>query len=379
MQRILLPLLLFITGIVAAQNISTPYDRYLAKEKHRRTFNGAALVVRRGEVLLNKAYGMENIEEQRQNDTTTLFRIGSLSKAFTSTAILMLQEQNKLRLSDTVSKYLPAYPNGGKITIEQLLSHTAGVFEYLQVKEITELADDAPPIDLDKLISHFSEKGLTIRPGEKFAYSNSNYILLAAIVEKITGEKFEGVVRRLILDPLQMKNTGFDFIGADQSQKATGYLAMATARSVADFDSTYAPGCGSMYSTTGDIYLFYQAIRNNTLMREESKQDAFTKRKGDYGLGWFNERKQQRTCISHAGGVPGFVANLQFYPGEDLCVIVLSNDMERDIFTDSDNLARIALKNDRSKRDAARKEKILPGTIRGNPARYSTATNSLTE
>lgn len=328
-----------------SQSIDQQLDSYLSKPIKKKNFNGTALVVHQGRILLHKGYGFRNATAHALNDTATIYRIGSVSKPFTAAAILQLAEAGKLSLSDTIGKFLPGYPHGGSITVEQLLTHSSGVKEYLAIKAIQELPDNAPPTTLEKLIGHFKDEPLAIRPGEKFAYSNSNYILLAAIVKQVTGEQFEQVVRRRIFEPLGMRHSGFDFKHITDTNKATGYTDIVQGKPIAeDFDSTWAPGCGSLYTTAMDLYRWYQGLYNGTVFSDSTREQAFTRRKADYGYGWFNEKKKGRTCISHAGGVPGFVANIQFYPGQDLCIILLSNEPERDIFLDSDRIGEMVLR-----------------------------------
>lgn len=347
MHKIFTPvILLLITGCVTAQDITQQLDNYLSRAQQKNMLNGTVLVAHHGNILLYKGYGYKNIHTKTLNDTATIYRIGSLSKPFTATVVLRLAEQHKLTLQDPIATYLPEYPHGDSITIEHLLTHSSGIKEYLSIKAIQQLPDGAPPVSLQQLIAYFSNEPLTIRPGEKYSYSNSNYIVLSAIIEKITGEKFEHVVRRMIFEPAGMQHSGFDFKHVKDGNKSTGHTSIKQNTTIPeDFDSTYAPGCGSMYSTAMDIYQWYKALYNGKVLQDSTREQAFIRRKGDYGYGWINEKKRGKTCISHAGGVPGFLANLQFYPKEELCVIILSNDTERDIFIDSDKLAGIVLHN----------------------------------
>jgi CubicO group peptidase (beta-lactamase class C family) len=346
MRRLFSPvLLLMISSTMMAQDISSRLDNYLSRPRKKNNFNGTVLVVHRGNILLHKGYGYKNAVTRTSNDTGTIYRVGSLSKPFTAAIVLRLAEQHALSFQDNIDKYLKDYPHGDSITIEQLLTHSSGIKEYLEIKEIQQTPDSAPPVSMEKLIGYFRNEPLVMRPGEKFAYSNSNYILLAAIVEKITGKKFEHVVRCDIFEPLGMGHSGFDFKHIADTNKSTGHLSVKKVIAIPeDFDSTYAPGCGSMYTTTTDLYQWYKGLYNGKVFNDSLREQAFTPRQSDYGYGWFSEKKRGRTCISHAGGVPGFVANLQFYPREELCIIMLSNDNERDIFTDSDNLAGMVLR-----------------------------------
>ena len=190
------------------------------------------------------------------------------------------------------------------------------------------MPDDAPPVSIEKLISYFKDEQISMTPGEKFSYSNSNYILLASIIEKVTGEKFETVVRQYILEPLQMDHSGFDFKNLADTNKSTGHNSYKNnfTDSVIDFDSTYAPGCGSMYTTAMDLYKFYKGLNSELIVKSETLEQAFIPRKWKYGYGWFDYNLYGKKCISHAGGVPGFYANLQFFPDDDdVCIVLLSN------------------------------------------------------
>lgn len=314
---------LFLGVRAQAQEISLKLDKYLSKPG---TFNGTALVVYKGNVILYKGYGYKNKIQGTFNDTVAIFRIGSLSKPFTATVIMRLEQDGRLRVQDPVSKYLPDYPEGDSITIEQLLIHHSGVKEYLAVKAIQQLPDSAPPISMEQLISYFKDEPRFIKPGEKFPYSNSNYILLASIVEQVTGEKFEHVVRKIIFDPLQMQHSGFDFMNLKNQDKSTGHkLIKKKMVTVTDFDSTYAPGCGSMYSTAMDLYKWYKGLYSGKVISDSTRERAFIPRQWKYGYGWFRYSVYGKKCISHAGGVPGFVADMKFFPDDDLCIILLNN------------------------------------------------------
>lgn len=312
---------------LTAQGVAEQLDDYTSRPKKNNYFNGTVLVVEKGNKLLYLGSGYKNAGTQAVNDTNTIYRIGSLSKPFTATVILKLAENNRLSLQDKLSKYIPDFPRADSITIEHLLTHSSGVKDYLEVKAIQQLADDAPPVALDKLIAYFKNEPPGIRPGEKFSYSNSNYILLAYIIEKVTGEKFERTVRKYIFEPLHMDHSGFDFKNLPDSNKSTGHSSLKNnyTDTIVDFDSTYAPGCGSMYTTAMDLYKFYKGLYGGFLIKDSTREEAFIPRKWKYGYGWFGYTLYGKKCISHAGGVPGFYADLKFFPDDDVCIVLLSN------------------------------------------------------
>ena len=328
---------------VQAQSTTANIDKYLHVNQKGHPFNGTALVAYKGNILLYKGYGYRKIGAKTLADTSsTIYRIGSLSKPFTATVIMKLLQEGRLSLRDRLSAYLPGYPKGDSITIENLLTHSSGIKDYLEVKSVQQLPDSAPPVSMDRLISWFKDEPLGDKPGNKFAYSNSNYILLAAIVEKITGQKFEQVVREMIFAPLRMDHSGFDFLHLADRDKSTGYTRnKQQLLPVTDFDSTYAPGCGSVYTTAMDIYKFYNGLCTNQLIDSRTRALAFTPHQWLYGYGWFTYSLYGRKCISHAGGVPGFLSNLEFYPDDDLCIVLLSNISEGDLVGRADKIASL--------------------------------------
>lgn len=297
-------------------------DEYLAGPG---VFNGTALVVYKGKTLLHKGYGFKNNSQGSLNDTSTIFRIGSLSKSFTAAVIMRLVQEGRIHVSDPLSAYIPGYPQGDSIALEQLLTHHSGIKEYLLVKAVRDLPDGAPPVTMQQMIDYFKDEGRKINTKKPFQYSNSNYVLLAAVIEKVTGVKFEHYLRAMIFDPLQMQHSGFDFLHLSNPDKATGYEFKKKIKAVTDFDSSYAPGCGSMYATTGDLFAWYKGLYSGKVLNDSTREAAFVPRNWKYGYGWFSYTLYGKRCISHPGGIPGFVADMKFFPDDDLCIILLSN------------------------------------------------------
>jgi CubicO group peptidase (beta-lactamase class C family) len=335
-------ILIVLSVCLQAQDLSGKIENYLSAIRTRNTFNGTALIVHKGKILLYKAYGYKDLKNKIANDTSTIYRIGSLSKPFTAALIMLMEQEQRLRLQDPLSTYIPDFPKGHSITIEELLTHSSGIKDYLQVKSVQRLPDTAPPVPMDTLISYFSSEPLIRLPEQKFSYSNSNYILLARIVEKITGKKFERVVREKIFEPLHMDHSGFDFKHLASAGKATGHVRNKSKfTATVDFDSTYAPGCGSMYASAMDLYRFYRGLCTDRIFDPATRQRIFTPRHWLYGYGWFVYDLYGRRCISHAGGVPGFICNLQFYPDDDLCIVLLSNTDGGDMIELSDTISSL--------------------------------------
>jgi len=327
---------------IFAQNLPEKIDHYLRQTNTRNKFNGTALVVYQDKILLYRGYGFKNAARKILNDTATIFRIGSISKSFTAAVILHLAENNRLNIDDLLEKYIRDYPDGNKISIRDLLNHTSGIPEYLFAKGYDH-EDFTKPISIDRLISFFKNGKLLFPPGQKFSYSNSNYTLLAYIIEKITGKKYEDVVRTMIFQPLQMDHSGLNFRNLADTNKATGYknIYKKKSESPAVSDSTHEIGSGSIYATVMDLYRWQQSFSSNNILMTTSIHAAFTPNLFHYGFGWFIDTAYGKLNIFHGGGIPGFVAHIQQFPGDKLYIILLSNNSYCDLAEMGNKIAAI--------------------------------------
>ena len=302
-------------------------DNYLISANKAYKLNGSVLIAQKGKVLLHKAYGLANVTTQLPHDTLIRFPILSLTKSFTATAILKLQEEGKLSLKDKISKYFPDYQYGDKVTIENLLTHSSGINNYTDIVGEEDSSIVNHPISKERILEVFYTKPLEFSPGSRFSYSNSGYFLLGLIIEKVTGKPYEQFIRERILSPLGMTNSGFDFNNLPQTIKAQGYniFDATQQRPYKQYDSTYAYSAGAMYSTTGDLYKFAQAIASNKILSSETWRVAFKPRINDYGYGWKIGNLFGRDYIRHDGGYPGFMSDFIYYPKEDITIIILNN------------------------------------------------------
>ena len=289
-------------------------------------FNGAALVAKNGVILLNKGYGYRNAADKIANTEQTVFQLGSVTKQFTSAIILKLQQEKKLSVSDKLSKYFPGYPKGDSITIEHLLTHTSGIFNYTNDGNFmaNEVAKSA---SREKIMAFFKDRPLDFSPGTGWNYSNSGYSLLGYIIEDVTKIPYEQVVRKYIFTPLQMTHSGFDFTHLKINEKATGYFKLNDKEIIASpiVDSTVAYSAGAIYSTTGDLYLWHKALQQNKILSKEQQEKAYTPVKNRYGYGWSIDSVEGKRRVSHGGGIHGFVTTISRVPGDDICIVLLSN------------------------------------------------------
>jgi CubicO group peptidase (beta-lactamase class C family) len=324
MKKLLLILFTyFITSCSYGQVTPASLDSLVSTYAKKSAFNGSVLVAQKGKILLEKGYGFKNKKDNTHNTANTIYQIGSITKQFTSAIILQLVEKQKMTLKDKLSKYIPAYPMGDSITVENLLTHTSGIFNYTNDEHFMKTSSERP-ISRDSLLKLFEYKPLDFPPGSSWSYSNSGYILLGIIIEKVTHKSYFQVVRENIFKPLQMYHTGFDFTDLKSPDKAIGYSSdFSTAVGIVDSSVSFA--AGAIYTTVGDLYKWDQALYTNRLVSQALLQKAFTPYKSNYGYGWQITTEHNKKVTEHGGGITGFVSFILRVPEDQLCIITLSN------------------------------------------------------
>ena len=288
-------------------------------------FMGAALVARGSQVLFSKGYGSANLEWDVPNSPNTKFRLGSVTKQFTAASILLLEERGKLSVNDPVKKYLPDAPAAwDKITIFHVLTHTSGIPNFTGFPDYDKLRPFAATAE--QLVARFRDKPLDFEPAEKWSYSNSGYVLLGYLIEKISGDSYEKFVRENIFTPLGMKDSGYDSNSAIMPHRASGYVAVKNGYESAGFVHMSIPhGAGALYSTTEDLLKWEQGLFGGKLLQAASLEKMTTPFKNNYAFGLQVDTAGGRKVISHGGGIEGFVTELEYYPDDKLTVVVLEN------------------------------------------------------
>jgi len=288
-------------------------------------FMGSVLVARGNEIVLDKGYGFANLEWDIPNSSSTKFRLGSITKQFTAASILLLEERGKLNVSDPVKKYMPDAPAAwDKVTIFNLLTHTSGIPSFTSFPDYASLEPfTTTPAQLVKL---FRDKPLDFAPGEKWSYSNSGYVLLGYLVEKISGESYERFVQGNIFTPLGMKDSGYDSNSAIIPRRAAGYSPGPDGPVNAGFINMTVPlSAGGLYSTTDDLLRWEQGLFGGKLLSSAALQKMTTPFKEDYACGLMVHTVNGHKVIEHGGGIEGFTTMLAYYPEDKLTVVVLSN------------------------------------------------------
>ena len=288
-------------------------------------FMGSVLVVREDEPLLRAGFGMANLEHNVPNTPTTKFRIGSVSKQFTAAGILLLAEWGDLSLRGAVEDYLDGIPpEWSEVTIHSLLTHTSGMPNFTSFEQYPQVK--MFPTTPRQMMSQWIELPLDFSPGMSWAYSNSGYVTLAAIIEELSDESWEQFLVNNLLTPLDLHNTGHDSNQAIIPDRAQGYEITEDGFVNSEYINMEVPiGGGDIYSTVDDLRRWAEAVYYGELLGEELTSQMLTPVKNDYGYGVTIDRLHGERRIQHSGGIEGFVSELAHYPDAKVTVVALSN------------------------------------------------------
>lgn len=312
--------------LASAQTNADRMDELMTAYSRLYKFNGTVLVISKGQVVFSKGYGYKSAKDSTWNDVNTIYQLGSVTKQFTATVILQLQEQKKLSVQDKLAKYFPGLPGADTITIEHLLTHTSGIYNYTNDGRF--MANEATkPATREKIMALFKDKPLDFRPGTQWNYSNSGYMLLGYIIEKVTGRPYEQAVRERIFKPLGMRHSGFDFAHLADPHKATGY-SMYTEKiklPAIVVDSSVSYAAGAIYSTVNDLWAWHKGLMKHAIIKAASLEKAYTPYKNNYGYGWVIDSVYGKRQVAHGGGIFGFNSHFSRIPADNVCIVLLAN------------------------------------------------------
>jgi CubicO group peptidase (beta-lactamase class C family) len=307
-------------------------DRFLKKNFKSGEPGVAVLAVLNHKVVLRKGYGMGDLEHGVSLSPKHVFRIGSITKQFTAAAIMMLVDEGKLKVSDPLTKYLEDYPTHGyTITIEHLLNHTSGIKSYTSMPSFWQ---DKTRLDMsvEQLIDCFKKEPMDFPPGERYLYNNSGYILLGAIIEKVSGKSYPEFIQERIFKPLGMKNSYYGSHLTIIPNRASGYQKSKQGFTHCDFLSMKLPyAAGSLLSTVDDLYAWNQALLSGKVVSKKSFQKMITPtqllsgKTRNYGYGLSVAEFFGVQSIDHGGGIHGFSTFALQIPEKKIFVAVLNN------------------------------------------------------
>ena len=323
-------------------------DALLAKRINNEGAGAAVLVARNGRILYEKARGLADIERRQPVTVDTKFRIGSITKQFTASGILRLQETGRLKVTDPLSRYIPDFPRGGEVTLQHLLTHTSGIHGYTESAGF--MQNVTKPTSTAEVIASIEKFPYDFNPGVRWSYSNSGYFILGSIIEKVSGQEYGDFLRKAFFVPLGMTGTGVYHNARPPSGAAVGYeYENGQFKKALDWDMSWAGGAGSIYSTVKDLYLWNEAVFGGRVLSREDLAAAFSpviteENKNDksadgYGYGWGITHFRGAREVSHNGGLNGFLSILLRFPEQNFTVGVLANEFPPKPRTDPGTLA----------------------------------------
>ena len=290
--------------------------------QHR--FMGTVLVSRDDQVIFDKGYGYADLEWQIPDSPDTKFRIGSITKQFTAAAILLLEQEGKLSTDDRVKKYMPDAPAAwDKITIYNLLTHTSGIPDFTSFPDYR--STEANLTTPEQLLGRFRDRPLDFAPGQNWSYSNSGYVLLGYLIEKISGEYYASFLEEKFFKPLGMSDTGYDSSLLVIPHHAVGYTDTAMPQYAGYIDMTIPFSAGGLYSTTHDLMRWNEGLYGGKVLSAAELKKMTTPYKEDYACGLMVHTDHGHIWYEHSGGIEGFRTELAYHPEDKLTIVALSN------------------------------------------------------
>ena len=311
---------------LSAQEIDVArMDQIVQSHVTAKQFMGAVLVARNDQVLVDKGYGYADLEWQIPDTPDTKFRLGSMTKQFTAAGILLLEERGKLNTDDLVKKYIPDAPAAwDKITIYNLLTHTSGIPNFTSFPDYH--SSEATPATPVQLVARFRDKPLDFQPGDNWSYSNSGYVLLGYLIEKISGQTYQNFIQENFFKPLGMNNSGYDSNSEIILHRASGYTSGPAGQVNAGYIDMSIPfSAGALYSTTHDLLRWEEALYGGKVLSPAALKKMTTPFKQNYACGLIVQTVHGHTVYEHGGAIEGFNTDMAYYPDEKLTLIALSN------------------------------------------------------
>lgn len=321
---LILVLQLFQTQISKAQHSfdQEKLDNYLSTLVEHDKFMGSVAILEDDDILFQNAYGFIN-DQQQGADSDTVYRIGSITKTYTSTMIMQLVEQGEISLSDHLSEFFPEIPKADKITVEHLLHHRSGLVSVTSVEEYMNYYTEGST--RQQMIDRMIEYGTSFEPGEKFEYSNSGYLLLGYIIEEVTGLSYDETLQEMITEPLELERTyyGMD-ISLDRGEAQSFSYGENGWEESPETDMSVPHGAGAIVSTPTEVGLFLDALFDGELVSMNSLEKMKNLKDG-YGLGIVRIPFNDKFAWGHNGGIDGFQSTSGHFPEEDLTFVLIGN------------------------------------------------------
>jgi len=329
-------LLLFISLNLFSQYNS---DSFFNKQKIDSLFNvldinneymGTISVFKDKKEIYSRSIGYSDINNNILSNESTRYRIGSISKIFTAVLIMQLVEEKKLNLNDKLSQYFPDIKLSNEITIEQLLTHRSGIYNYTDIKDYESWMEK--PLSQKELISKINKNKRRFKPNKKFEYSNSNYFLLSLIIEQIENGRFNKILEKKILIPYNLNQT-YCCTNEENNNVAKSYYNINNKwKEATNTDLRTAAGAGGIISTAKEINKFFNLLFNNKIINKESLDlMTYNLKTSDYGFGIFEYDFFNSSGYGHNGRIDGFISTACYFLEEEISVTYLNNGFRPDI------------------------------------------------
>ncbi|MDX1364204.1 MAG: serine hydrolase domain-containing protein [Arenibacter latericius] len=318
-------ILLFLAALSLQVSISQTIDSvklddYFNALEENNKFMGSVSLKKDGEIIYTKQIGFSDIETKKKPDDNTKYRIGSISKTFTAALVFRAIEEGKIKLEQTIEGYFPTVKNSNLITIANLLNHRSGIYNFTNDEAYLEY--NTEPKSEEEMLSIISKYDSAFEPNSKSEYSNSNYVLLSFILEKLYKKSFAEILSEKIIDPIGLKNTYFGGKIDIEKNEANSYKGDWEKQT--ETDMSIPLGAGGIVSTPTDILLFAEALFNYKIISEESVTQMQTL-KDNYGMGLFKMPFYEKYSFGHTGGIDGFSSMFGYFPEEKSAFALTSN------------------------------------------------------
>lgn len=316
---------------IYSQELSQRIDDLIAAEIKDKDGPGVVfMVAKKDKIIYQMVFGKANLELEVPLTTDYVFQIGSMTKQFTAVAIMMLQEQGKLNTNDVLSKYIPDFPAGDKITIHHLLTHTSGIKDFTKMKSIKDIAQKEMTPKM--MVDFFKNEPVDFLPGEKFDYNNSGYVVLGYLLEIVSGMSYEDFIENNIFKKIGMTQSNYATDRQVIRKRAYGYQKKETGyvnKTVINYSVPFASG--AIMSTLQDMLKWQMALNNNTLLNKENTQklfDHYSLNNGEtinYGYGWHLRKINNSDSREHGGSIFGYKSMGVYLPNEGIYVLGFTN------------------------------------------------------
>ncbi len=329
-------LLASIAASASPADLAQQAEAYLAKAYPADGPGAAAIITENGKTIYVSGHGLADVEGNKPIVPDTVFRLGSITKQFTAAAVLRLVEQGKLSLDDPLSKFIAGYPApGGAATVRELLNHTSGIQDYTEIPGFMAEANTNKPYTTEQLVALFKDMPPTFKPGEKWQYDNSGYVLLGAVLEKVTGKPWDEVVAELVTSPLELEQIRSGIAEANIPAMAKGYSVKNDKVVPAlKIHMSVPGGAGALVGTVGDMADWANALHNGRLLKAATYAAMIAPTKtangktAPYGFGLGMNDVRGHNAIGHNGGIFGFSTESIYLPKEKMFVAVFANSDE---------------------------------------------------